>query len=130
MTGSVWIVQIGCQGIREYEREGGALAALYGSLLGMRRFDPGYIKLRDESGATPDFGFEGDAGARDVRPRWPDPEHPQQVHLDVAVGDLDVGEQLVFEHGATRLDVFGDHRVYADHASHPFCLYLDETLAS
>jgi hypothetical protein len=145
VAGSVWIVQIGCVGVREgdkmdagpnsdyperYERVGGALAALYGALLGMRRFDPGYIKLRDGRGETPDFGFEGDSGAGDEPPRWPDPDYPQQVHLDIEVGDLDVGEQVVGEYGGTRAADFGDHRVYIDQAGHPFCLYLDESLSA
>jgi hypothetical protein len=145
MAGSVSVVQIGCVGIREgdkedagpngdyperYERVGGSLAALYGALLGMRRVDPGYIKLRDDSGATPDIGFEGDSGSGDELARWPDPDYPQQGHLDIEVGDLDAGEQRVVDHGATRAADFGDHRVYVDHASHPFCLYLDESLSS
>ena len=144
MAGSVWIVQIGCAGAREgdrndagpnaeypesYERVGGSLAALYGALLGMRRVDPGYIKLRDDSGATPDFGFEGDSGADDEPARWPDPEYPQQVHLDIKVGDLDAGA-LVLAHGATRAAEFGDHRVFIDQAGHPFCLYLEESLSA
>lgn len=145
MEGSVCVVQIGCAGIREgeaedagpngdypetYERVGGSLAVLYGALLGMRRRDPGYIKLRDDTGATPDFGFEGDAGSGDEPARWPDPEYPQQVHLDIEVGDLDAAEELVVERGARRVADFGDHRVYVDQASHPFCLYLDESLSS
>ncbi len=145
MTGFMWIVQVGCAGIREgdtedagpngdypetYERVGGSLAALYGALLGMRRIDPGYIKLRDDSGATPDLGFEGDSGSRDEPARWPDPEYPQQVHLDIDVGDLGAGEQVVLDHGARRAADYGHWRVYIDQARHPFCLCLDESLSS
>ncbi|HEY0638334.1 MAG TPA: VOC family protein [Pseudonocardiaceae bacterium] len=56
-------------------------------------------------------------------PRWPDPAHPQQVHLDIEVDDLDAGEARALELGATRLPGEGsDFRVFADPAGHPFCL--------
>ena len=75
------------------ESEGGALARLYGELLGMSRYDPGYIKLKKVDGSLPEFGLES---TRDEpRPRWPNPEYPQQVDVDIEVGDLDVGEPLV-----------------------------------
>ena len=37
-------------------------------------------------------------------PGWPDQEVPQQMHLDVVVDDLDVGEAAVLELGATKHD--------------------------
>ena len=49
--------------------------------------------------------------------------HPQQMHLDIRVGDLDAADSLVMDRGATRLADFDDHRVYADIIGHPFCLY-------
>jgi catechol 2,3-dioxygenase-like lactoylglutathione lyase family enzyme len=56
-------------------------------------------------------------------PRWPDPAHPQQAHLDVIVDDLDTGEARALELGASRLDGGGESfRVFADPAGHPFCL--------
>jgi predicted enzyme related to lactoylglutathione lyase len=56
-------------------------------------------------------------------PRWPDPAHPQQAHLDLAVDDLDAGEARALELGATRLDGQGArYRVFADPSGHPFCL--------
>ncbi|HEX5404557.1 MAG TPA: VOC family protein [Pseudonocardiaceae bacterium] len=56
-------------------------------------------------------------------PRWPDPAHPQQAHLDVLVEDLDAGEARALELGATRLYPGGERfRVFADPAGHPFCL--------
>jgi catechol 2,3-dioxygenase-like lactoylglutathione lyase family enzyme len=58
-------------------------------------------------------------------PRWPDPAHPQQAHLDIAVDDLDAGGARAVELGASRLDGEGDgFRVFADPAGHPFCLVL------
>jgi predicted enzyme related to lactoylglutathione lyase len=56
-------------------------------------------------------------------PRWPDPAHPQQAHLDITVEDLDAGEARALELGAARLDGGGERfRVFADPAGHPFCL--------
>lgn len=57
-------------------------------------------------------------------PRWPDdPAHPQQLHLDVRVQDVQVAEQAALSIGATRLDGAGQNwRVYADPAGKPFCL--------
>ena len=56
-------------------------------------------------------------------PRWPDPEHPQQAHLDLMVEDLDTGEARAVELGATRLAAGGERfRVFTDPAGHPFCL--------
>ncbi|MBG6135638.1 VOC family protein [Longispora fulva] len=56
-------------------------------------------------------------------PRWPDPAHPQQMHLDFTVTDVDAAESRALELGATRLPGEGDNwRVYADPDGHPFCL--------
>jgi catechol 2,3-dioxygenase-like lactoylglutathione lyase family enzyme len=56
-------------------------------------------------------------------PRWPDPAHPQQAHLDILVDDLDAGEARALELGASRLEGGGEQfRVFADPAGHPFCL--------
>jgi catechol 2,3-dioxygenase-like lactoylglutathione lyase family enzyme len=56
-------------------------------------------------------------------PQWPGQLVPQQMHLDVRVADLDVGEKQVLAIGATdagyRED---DFRVFLDPAGHPFCL--------
>jgi catechol 2,3-dioxygenase-like lactoylglutathione lyase family enzyme len=56
-------------------------------------------------------------------PRWPDPAHPQQAHLDLAVDDLGSGEARAVALGATRLPAGGERfRVFTDPAGHPFCL--------
>jgi hypothetical protein len=64
-------------------------------------------------------------------PRWPDPERPQQFHLDLGVADLDRAHDDVLGLGATLLDA-GDGgrgwRIYADPAGHPFCLVRDGQL--
>ncbi|MET9225959.1 VOC family protein [Lentzea sp. NPDC003310] len=55
-------------------------------------------------------------------PRWPGQEHPQQIHLDVLVADLEAAEPGVLGLGATLLKTYAGFRVYADPAGHPFCL--------
>jgi catechol 2,3-dioxygenase-like lactoylglutathione lyase family enzyme len=56
-------------------------------------------------------------------PQWPDPAHPQQAHLDLAVDDLDAGEARAVELGASRQEAGGERfRVFTDPAGHPFCL--------
>ena len=52
-------------------------------------------------------------------PAWPDPQRPQQMHLDVMVDDIEQAAERVVELGARPLG--GDH-VFADPAGHPFCL--------
>ena len=59
-------------------------------------------------------------------PQWPDPQHPQQFHLDVEVDDIEAAEPKVLALGAQRLhDEPKGFRVYADPAGHPFCLVFD-----
>lgn len=86
-----------------------------------------------------ELGYEGPEGAliagydRSVMfqqidgftpPQWPDPAHPQQLHLDVTVADLDEAEAQVVALGASVLPgrVANDFRPFADPAGHPFCL--------
>jgi len=55
-------------------------------------------------------------------PRWPDPAHPQQAHLDLAVDDLNTGEARALDLGAS-LNARGERfPVFTDPAGHPFCL--------
>ncbi|MFG1927695.1 VOC family protein [Cryptosporangium sp. NPDC048952] len=56
-------------------------------------------------------------------PQWPDPGHPQQAHLDIAVENVADSEAKVVELGATLLnrDPNG-FTVFADPVGHPFCL--------
>ena len=60
-------------------------------------------------------------------PRWPDPQYPQQMHLDVMVDDLDDAEAAVLELGATKHEhqPGKTFRVFLDPAGHPFCLCVD-----
>jgi catechol 2,3-dioxygenase-like lactoylglutathione lyase family enzyme len=98
-------------------RDPSGLADFYSVLLGLpvtyRSQDWVVIAANDTSS-----GVAFQLAADHESPRWPDPSHPQQFHLDVMVDDLGVGELQVLELGARRL---ADH-VYADPAGHPFCL--------
>ena len=57
-----------------------------------------------------------------VAPDWPDPERPQQFHLDFHVASLDLAHSAVLASGARLLESTRGWRVYADPAGHPFCL--------
>jgi catechol-2,3-dioxygenase len=99
-----------------------ALARFYADLLGME------VTYEGPEGALIAGGgksvmFQQVSGYNP--PRWPDPSHPQQAHLDILVDDLDAGEARAMELGASRLPGGGERfRVYADPAAHPFCLSL------
>ncbi|MFJ3790432.1 VOC family protein [Kitasatospora sp. NPDC090091] len=102
------------------------LARFYAALLGGevdrpdRRWslDADWSTLHTEDGAVVCFQRVADHRP----PQWPDPAHPQQLHLDIDVADLDAAEREVLALGATRLSDAGGWRVYADIAGHPFCL--------
>ena len=58
-------------------------------------------------------------------PTWPDPAVPKQLHLDLAVSDLDAAEAEAVRLGARRADEQlqpTQWRVMLDPAGHPFCL--------
>jgi catechol 2,3-dioxygenase-like lactoylglutathione lyase family enzyme len=60
-------------------------------------------------------------------PRWPDPAHPQQSHLDLGVTDLEAARASAEAAGATLLDEQGGWVVLADPAGHPFCLVRESS---
>lgn len=103
-----------------------ALARFYAALLGgeIDRPDPRWTvgerwsTLHTPSGAVLCFQRVEDFHP----PQWPDPAHPQQLHLDIDVADLDAAEREVVALGAAPLSDAGSWRVYADPAGHPFCL--------
>lgn len=66
-----------------------------------------------------------EAGDPYIPPRWPDPEYPQQMHLDVLVADLDAAEEIALANGGSKLQDVGSYRTYADPLGHPVCLYPD-----
>ena len=98
-----------------------ALARFYGELTGMEvAYDGPEGAMLAADGRYVMFQQIGD----DYRPpRWPDPAHPQQAHLDLLVRDMDAAETQAVTLGAARLDGGGERfRVLADPAGHPFCL--------
>jgi predicted enzyme related to lactoylglutathione lyase len=103
------------------------LAAFYAAITGWKtlREDPGWVMLQDERGGVR-LAFQG---APDHQPpRWPNPDFPQQFHIDFTVTDVDSAEQQVLALGATALPTPEDaenFRVYADPHGHPFCLCWD-----
>ncbi|MEP6851068.1 MAG: VOC family protein [bacterium] len=58
-------------------------------------------------------------------PDWPAGAVPKQIHLELAVDDLDDGERAVLQLGARKAEVQPSPdrwRVLLDPAGHPFCL--------
>ncbi|MFI9585316.1 VOC family protein [Streptomyces sp. NPDC052236] len=105
------------------------LAAFYGELLGGtvnqpdRRWavDADWATLHTPSGLVLAFQRVADH----LPPQWPNPDRPQQFHLDFGTPDLDRAQEQVLARGATVLDGGSEERswrVYADPAGHPFCL--------
>ncbi|GAB2871809.1 VOC family protein [Streptomyces mayteni] len=108
--------------------EPAALAGFYREILGgeVDDSDRDWVLLVPPTGAR--FAFQRVHG--EYRPpRWPDPEYPQQFHLDFDVPrieDLAAAQERVLALGATLLHDSGGERsgfrVYADPAGKPFCL--------
>jgi catechol 2,3-dioxygenase-like lactoylglutathione lyase family enzyme len=99
-----------------------ALAAFYSAVLGasIESTEDDWVQLTP-AGATA-LAFQR---VDDYRPpEWPGAEHPQQLHLDLEVDDLDAGEAAVVALGARKHDVQPGEtfRVFLDPAGHPFCL--------
>ncbi|MEO6701132.1 MAG: VOC family protein [Jatrophihabitantaceae bacterium] len=93
------------------------LAAFYSALLGKpityRSAD--FVVVADDDTSS-SLAFQL---APDHRPpAWPDPDRPQQLHLDFMVNDLASARDWVIGLGARPLD----GSVFADPAGHPFCL--------
>lgn len=102
-----------------------ALAAFYSALTGWPvdpESDDEWVTLVSDGGATLAFQRVPDYRA----PQWPGSEHPQQLHLDLDVPDLDAGERAVLALGARLADVQPGttFRVFLDPVGHPFCLVL------
>lgn len=99
--------------------EPATLATFYARVLGQPvtyRSDDFWVVAQDHT--TSGLAFQRAAAHR--RPTWPQPDVPQQLHLDVMVDDVEVAGAAVVELGAQRLA--GGDGVYADPAGHPFCL--------
>ena len=100
------------------------LAQFYSDVSGLKIQDGGsddWVMLVAETGAGIAFQQIDDY----VAPTWPGGEHPQQMHIDFEVGDLDAAEQQVLALGAIKHELQpapDSFRVYLDPAGHPFCL--------
>lgn len=101
----------------------GALAKFYGAMLDWKvEISSDWADVRADYGQSLSFQAVEDY----TPPRWPSQQVPQQMHLDLIVDDLDVGEAAVLELGATKHEhqPGTSFRVFLDPAGHPFCLCL------
>jgi len=99
-----------------------ALASFYGALLGRTvKPDGGWTEIRPDDNSDC-ISFQQVENYR--APEWPSQTVPQQMHLDLMVRDLDAGEAVAIELGATKTEVQPGttFRVFLDPAGHPFCL--------
>lgn len=103
-----------------------ALGSFYAELLDMRVIRTDWFVVARDENSFPRLAF-GDGPGPYRPPRWPDPEQPQQVHLDFTAYDLDAAGELALRLGASLLQDQGEYRSYADPAGHPFCLYRGGT---
>lgn len=101
-----------------------ALADFYGALLGLPRAyvspDGGVVSLSDGGIAVTMM-----RAADHVAPTWPEPDQPQQLHLDILVPDLEPAVEQAVALGATEAAhqaAPAAWRVLIDPAGHPFCL--------
>ena len=99
------------------------LAEFYAEVLGATVVSdqPNWVAIADKDGRRVAF----QTAPEYQPPRFPDPHGSQQMHLDIAVDDVDKAEQQVLALGATRvLDAEEDDqfRVFRDPAGHTFCL--------
>ncbi|MDD0858941.1 VOC family protein [Arthrobacter alpinus] len=100
-----------------------SLAKFYAELLGWdTKGQDGWIEIRPADGSSIICFQQINEGYQP--PVWPGQEHPQQMHLDFVVADLDAGEVEVLRLGATKaqLQPGSTFRVFLDPAGHPFCL--------
>jgi catechol 2,3-dioxygenase-like lactoylglutathione lyase family enzyme len=98
-----------------------ALARFYGELLEwpVPDGDDDFVALDPPGGGTA-LTFQRAAGF--VVPTWPDAAVQQQMHLDLAVDDIEAAHERAISLGARHLDTQEKFRVYADPVGHPFCL--------
>ncbi|MEV0158458.1 hypothetical protein B0I32_10111 [Nonomuraea fuscirosea] len=105
-----------------------ALAEFYATLLGwpVTSVEDDWVVVSD-GGPPKRLAFQ--LASDHQPPAWPDPDRPQQFHLDVTVDDLDEAEAQVIKIGATKHahqpSEDDDFRVFLDPAGHPFCLCRD-----
>jgi catechol 2,3-dioxygenase-like lactoylglutathione lyase family enzyme len=99
-----------------------ALAHFYVALLGMEVMfeSDGFVAL---SGGPLPLTFQR---VEDHQPpTWPEGATPKQLHLELAVDDLEAAEAAAIALGAVKADTQpndGSWRVLIDPAGHPFCI--------
>jgi catechol 2,3-dioxygenase-like lactoylglutathione lyase family enzyme len=104
-----------------------ALADFYRRLLGWQTGteEPGWVVLRAPGGGHT-LNFQAEEGY--VRPVWPagPGDQQMQMHLEIAVDDLEAGVEHAVAQGATLagFQPQDNVRVCLDPAGHPFCLYV------
>ena len=107
-------------------RDIAGLSAFYTGLAGWTLVDADeeWITLTTEDGWRIGIQYAPDH----IPPRWPDPEHPQQAHLDLRVPELAAGTERAIGLGATLLRRTETWHTLADPAGHPFdlCLNADD----
>lgn len=92
-------------------------AAFWSALLGQPvTYDDGDFVVVAASDRHSGLAFQRAPGLR--TPTWPEPDVPQQLHLDVMVEDPASAGPAAVVLGARHLR----DDVYADPAGHPFCL--------
>ncbi len=79
----------------------------------------GCVVIARDDGRLPMLAFQHTVSSA---PRWPDPSHPAQLHLDLGFNDPEATSAHALRLGAVVLRESGSHRVLADPAGHPFCL--------
>jgi hypothetical protein len=101
------------------------MAAFYEVLLGMQIIREDWLKIATEPTSPLDFALDSDGWSDQRPPRWPDPDYPQQMHLDLLAEDLDRSGGQILRLGGTLLRDNRTFRIYADPVGHPLCLYPD-----
>lgn len=99
-----------------------ALARFWGELLDLAETaldTPERVEIARADGLGPALAFQHSLGSP---PRWPDPAHPQQLHVDLDADDPEAARHRAEHVGAVPLPYLGGGRAYADPAGHPFCL--------
>ena len=100
------------------------VAAFYSAVLGIPidkdEEESDWVQLERREGMILAFQLAPDH----IPPVWPSADHPQQMHLDLDVPDLDAGEREVVALGAAKHEhqPGTTFRVFLDPAGHPFCL--------
>ena len=99
-----------------------ALAAFYRALLGLEvAVESGeFVALKGAGIWLTTQRVEGHRS-----PDWPESDVPKQLHLELAVDDLDEAEAAAIELGATKATTQPSPdrwRVLLDPAGHPFCI--------